>query len=456
MDKIIAIFTFLTAFAVMIVAFPDGIVAVLLTAIVSVPIIILIRQNAEESHFLIQLFLAALVLRILFGTFIHVYDLRGFFGADALTYDWLGQAIHDVWFNGLPKTDPAAMKAMSTGTPGWGMNYLTAIIYTFTGRNLLAAQSFCAVIGAATAPMVYTCAQRIFSNKGVSRISAMMVAFFPAFIIWSGQYLKDGLIIFLLVLAMTMVLQLQERFNYFAVIFLGFALFGILSLRFYIFYMVAISVAGSFVVGQSGSGKSIVRGFVILIVMGIGMTYLGVLRTAGENLEKWGSLESIQRSRSDLARSADSGFGSDVDVSTTEGAITVIPLGFTYLMLAPFPWQLGSLRQSITIPEMIVWWCSIPMLIMGLIYTIKNRLRNAIAILIFTLMLTLAYSIFQGNVGTAYRQRTQIQVFLFIFVAVGYTLRKEKRENEKAIRAAQRERLESHLREQRHKEILAK
>jgi hypothetical protein len=215
---------------------------------------------------------------------------------------------------------------------------------------------------------------------------------------------------------------------------------------------VAISVAGSFIIGQSGSAKSVARGFIILIVMGVALTYLGVLRTAGENFEKWGSLESIQRSRSDLSRRGDSGFGEEVDVSTTEGAITVIPVGFTYLMLAPFPWQLGSLRQAITIPEMIVWWCSIPLLIIGIGYTIKNRLRNAIAILIFTLMLTIAYSIFQGNVGTAYRQRTQIQVFLFIFIAVGWTIRKEKKENKKLVSAAKRERLESHLRDKRERD----
>jgi hypothetical protein len=46
-------------------------------------------------------------------------------------------------------------------------------------------------------------------------------------------------------------------------------------------------------------------------------------------------------------------------------------------------------------------------------------------------MLTMAYSIFQGNVGTAYRQRSQILVFYFIFVAVGAVLVLERRENRK-------------------------
>lgn len=433
----------------MFLTFPDGNVAILVAGVLSLIAIILIRQNTEESTFLTRIFLVALLARVAFGTMLHVFNLRDFFGSDAISYDYYGQRLVDIWFYGSPSNDFFSQRALSTTSPGWGLNYLVGFLYTITGRNILAAQFFCAVFGAATAPMVYICAHKIFHNNRVGQIAAVMVAVFPAFIIWSGQLLKDGLIIFLLVLAMTMVLQLQERFNYAAVAILLFSMFGILSLRFYIFYMVAISVAGSLIIGQSGSAKAIARGFIVLIALGIGLTYLGVLRTAGENFDKYASLEKVQRSRSDLARSADSGFGGDADVSTTEGAISAIPIGFSYLMLAPFPWQLANLRQAITIPEMIVWWCSIPLLIMGLIYTIKNRLRNAIAILIFTLMLTIAYSIFQGNVGTAYRQRTQIQVFLFIFVAVGWTLRKEKKENRKMQSLEKQKKLEDHLRRSR-------
>ena len=64
-------------------------------------------------------------------------------------------------------------------------------------------------------------------------------------------------------------------------------------------------------------------------------------------------------------------------------------------------------------------------------------------------MLTLSYSIFQGNVGTAYRQRAQIQVFLFIFVAVGVTLILERRENRKLVLTEKNRRLEDALRARR-------
>jgi hypothetical protein len=114
-------------------------------------------------------------------------------------------------------------------------------------------------------------------------------------------------------------------------------------------------------------------------------------------------------------------------------------MGLLYLLFAPFPWQLGSLRQSITIPEMIIWWASFPMLVLGLWFSIRYRLRQISPILIFTTMLSLAYSVFQGNVGTAYRQRAQLLVFYFIFVAVGYVLMQERREESKREAAVESE-----------------
>jgi hypothetical protein len=157
-------------------------------------------------------------------------------------------------------------------------------------------------------------------------------------------------------------------------------------------------------------------------------------------MSKFGSLEAVERSRQWAASSSESGFNEDVDVSTTEGAIAALPIGFTYLMLAPFPWQVSNFRQAITLPEVFLWWSLIPLIIFGIWYTLKNRLREAIPILLFSLMLSLVYSIFQGNVGTAYRQRTQIQVFLFIFAAVGWTLLQERRENKKLLRRMEKER----------------
>lgn len=430
MNRILIIICVFFGLVLSFTAPPEGALSVLLVLVVSFPILYIIRKYSEEKEFLTNIFLIALLVRLIFGFTIQLLEIKMLIAEDIRLYDAVGWRLAEIW-QGLPiPNDSITARAGMTSGPGWGMNYLVGAIYYICGQSILTAQSFCAVIGATTAPMVYFCAERIYHNRQVAKISAILIALFPSFIIWSSQLLKDGLIVFLLVAAMTMVLQLQRKFNYLAIIALMFSLFGILSLRFYIFYMVAFAVAGSFVIGLNPSIKSVIRNTLVIVFLGIGLTYLGVIRTAETDFDQYLTLERVQISRADLA-SYNSGFGEDIDVSTTQGAISALPIGFSYLMFAPFPWEVTNFRQAITLPEVFLWWAMIPLLISGLWYTIKNRLRSATPILIFSLMLTIAYSIFQGNVGTAYRQRTQIQVFLFIFIAVGWTMLKEKRENRK-------------------------
>lgn len=447
MNKILIVICAVCGLAMSFADPPEGAIAVLLVLVVSFPVLYIIRIYSEDKEFLTNIFLIALLARLIFGFAIQLLEIKILIAEDSLMYNIAGWRLVEIW-QGLPVPNDDITYRVTTTGPGWGMYYLTAAIYYICGQSLLASQSFCAVIGAATAPMVYFCAEKIFHNSRVAKISAILVAFFPSFIIWSSQLLKDGLIIFLLLVAMTMIIELQKKFNYPAIMVLLLSLFGILTLRFYIFYMVAFAVAGSFIIGLSPSVKSIVRNTLVIVLLGVGLTYLGVIRTAETNFTQYASLDQVQRSRSDLA-SHNSGFGEDIDVSTTEGAILAIPIGFAYLMFAPFPWEITNFRQAATLPEVFVWWAMIPLLISGLWYTIKNRFRNATSILIFSLMLTLAYSIFQGNVGTAYRQRTQIQVFLFIFIAVGWTILREKSENRKAVRKLNRQRVEKRLRDLR-------
>ena len=441
-----SILLLITAFGFIIAEGFDGVTSILLVAVFAAPVIYLIRWTDLNKSFVLDMFLLALAVRMAFGLFIHVYELRDFFGGDALTFDVCGNQIAEVWSGRASPDDTLSLRAMSTTTPGFGIHYLVAAVYYLLGPNILAAQSLVGLIGAAIIPLLYHCSYQIFSNSKVSSIAAVLAAIFPAFVVWTGQLLKDGIVIFFLVLSMTMVLVLQKKLNYVAIVALVVGLIGVVSFRFYIFYMLVIAVAGSFVIGRRSSVEGFVRGLALLVFVGLALTYLGVLSTASASLERFGTLEILQRSREDLSRSADSGFGAEVDVSTTEGAISTIPLGFTYLMFAPFPWQAASIRQSVTIPETIVWWAMFPLIIMGLIYSIRNKLRASIPVVIFTLLLTLGYSIFQGNIGTAYRQRSQIQVFLFIFVGVGGALILERRENQKILSEASRKRFEEGLR----------
>lgn len=399
------------------------------------------RQGSNGS-FLLKLFVIAFLIRVIVGTNIFIFNGQGFFGGDALTYDFHGYAQSMGW-GGDRYYQSLADKYVREGlNPGWGMIYLVAFVYALIGRNMLAIQLINAVLGAATAPIIFLCAHHVFQNLRVARLAAIAVAFYPSLVLWSSQGLKDGPIVFFLALSILATLRLGKKLSAKYLIILSCSLFALLSLRFYVFYMIVVAISGALTIGmQKLSAKTFVRQFAVIIVLGLALTYLGVTRYANLQYQRYGSLESVQHSRLDASTSAQSGFGKDVDVSTTSGALSSIPIGLLYLLFAPFPWQVTSLRQIITLPEMIIWWASFPMLVLGIWFSIKYRLRQISPILIFTVMLSLAYSVFQGNVGTAYRQRAQLLVFYFIFAAVGYVLMVEKREERKRLEMAEKEAL---------------
>ena len=85
--------------------------------------------------------------------------------------------------------------------------------------------------------------------------------------------------------------------------------------------------------------QAFLQRFVAVVLIGLALTWFGVLRSASQQFDKFANLEAVQRSRLDMARTADSGFAKDVDVRTTGGALTIIPMGMVYLMFAPFPWH---------------------------------------------------------------------------------------------------------------------
>lgn len=406
----------------------EGPGALAMCVLTSLPTLIILARAPEQRTFLMRLFLIAVMVRITLAMVIFVGHMEEFFGGDANTYDIFGQSLVASWHGDTYHTD-RFFGFMNSGASAWGMLYLVGGVYEVIGRNMLAIQLINASIGAATAIVVYYVAQHLFSNSRVSKLAAVLVAFFPSLILWSSQALKDGLIILALGLSILATLRLMEKIKVGYVVVLIGALMALFSLRFYIFYMMCAAVTGSFFLGSKAfSAQGFMQRFVAVGAIGLAFTWFGVLQGASVQFERYANLKTVQISREDLA-TAGSGFMKDVDVQTTEGALTVIPVGLLYLMFAPFPWDFATLRQTITLPEMILWWMSFPLLVLGLWYSIKHRLRQVSPIIIFTTMLTLAYSLFQGNVGTAYRQRSQLLVFYFIFIAVGAIILKERAED---------------------------
>jgi hypothetical protein len=400
---------------------PDIGVAILAGFLPVVASVWIILRARNDSQFLLRLFIGALIVRWIAAYLIYSKNLQAYFGGDAVSYDFFGNALCDVWRGIGDRNAPWLLAQTDIHRSGWGMPYYVASIYYIIGRNPLAIQLINGGLGAATCVVVYRIAQSVYPEQRVTRIAAILTAVSPSMILWSAQGLKDAPIAFCLCVCMHYALKLRGRLQLKRIILLLVFLACLYSLRHYAAYIVFIASAGTLVfAAEKFTPRRVVQGGVLAIVIGVALSYFGTSDVAPSGLD----LKRVQAARVWSAGVSNSGFGGDVDITDPAAALGFLPVGTLYVLFAPFPWMINNARQLITLPELIVWWAMIPLLLRGYWFSIRQRLRETFGICVFTIGLTLAYALFQSNVGTAYRHRAQLFGFFFIFISIGLEQRR--------------------------------
>src|SRR5258705_251588 len=280
MNATLVLLTLLISGGVIFVAPAEAPGALAVCAAITLPTVIILARGGPERTFLLRLFVIGLLIRLLVGAIIYVAHFEEFFGGDANTYDTFGQALMAAWHGDIAQA-AAYQSFVSSGAGAWGMLYLVAGVYELIGRNMLAIQFINAAVGAATPAVIYYIAQNLFKNARVARLAALLTCFFPSLVLWSSQALKDGIIVLAVALAILTTLRLVERITVPNVLIVTACLLVLLSLRFYIFYMMSAAVVGAFVIGmKSVSAKGLVGRFLAIAVIGLFFTWFGVLRSA--------------------------------------------------------------------------------------------------------------------------------------------------------------------------------
>ena len=195
--------------------------------------------------------------------------------------------------------------------------------------------------------------------------------------------------------------------------------------RSYLLYAAVGPFVLSLIVGRS---KDIVRNVLLGGALALVLAYVGAQSpSSGAKIQTFDLVE-LQRLRSwsSSAVAAESGFANDADVSTVGGALSLLPTGLLYFFFAPFPWQLGSIRQSLAIPETLYFYTLVPGIIGGILYLFRYRLAESLGVLLVTLTVTFGYAIGQGNVGTLYRHKAQVTGFYYAFAAIGIEQRRRR------------------------------
>lgn len=405
----------------------DAIVALLVASALNALAIysIYARATPSDGPFLIRIYAWAVILRYLLAMLLNAFVLdssfAGAFWGDSSSYDVGGYQLSLRWSG-----EPITTAYMSTAISGYGWVYFVGSIYYLFGRNQLLVQFMNGLMSGLTVIVIYAIAAKLF-GRASARWAAVFMAFFPQMVFWSTGMYKDAAILLCIAVSMYAVIELRERLSLAQVALFVAAEVALITLRFYIAYFVILAALATFVFGQRRGAIRMIITYSVLAVLLFGALNFAVKRETLEQQTTYLTLERLQVTREDQAMWGRSGFGQEYDVSTPAGALATLPVGLVYLLFAPFPWTATGLRQALVVPETLVWYALMPAFVRGLAYAIKRQFGAILPITVFAVSLTLAYALMQGNVGTAYRQRTQVTMFFFIFMAAGVVEKRRRR-----------------------------
>jgi Dolichyl-phosphate-mannose-protein mannosyltransferase len=407
--------------------FLDGLLAILVAAVLNLVVIYLIRARAPQGEygFLVRVYLWTVLIRyslaVLLNVFVTDSSVAAAFWGDSGSYDLGGHQLSLRWSG-----EPITSAYMSTSLSGYGWVYFVGSIYYVFGRNQLLVQLLNGLMGGLTVLVIYSIAARLF-DRAAARWAALFMAFFPQMVFWSTGMYKDPAILLCIAVAMFAVLRLREKLSVPPMVMFVVAEVVLITLRFYIAYFVILAALATFVFAQRRGAVRMAVTYAVLGLLLFGALNMAVKRETLEQQTTYLTLERLQVTREDQAMWGRSGFGQEYDVSTPAGALATLPVGLVYLLFAPFPWTASGLRQALVVPETLAWYALMPAFVRGLRYGLKRQFGAILPIIVFAVSLTLAYALMQGNVGTAYRQRTQISMFFFVFMAVGVVQKRRQR-----------------------------
>lgn len=368
-----------------------------------------------DRGFLMRLAAAGLLIRLGMTLLFHVHLPVTFFAPDQFTFQDVG------WrtllnLRGIGPR-PAQLQGFEVGYYYWN-----AALYSVFGFAPLAPKLINALLGTITALVAYRFGGELVGEGG-ARTSAVLVMLFPSLLLWSTQNLRDAPAILLLMLLIWMALRLRVRPSASRLLPLMALLALLFLVRDYMAVMALFALVGSLLIAQH-------RRLPVNLLLAAALFGSAVFayRTfgLGDGLLDSASFEMLNVQRQNLAigRTA---FAPGADISTPLRGLQFLPIGLAFFLLSPFPWQLGSTLSIMTLPEQVLWYLLLPMVVYGAWFLVRERFNRAAPALLFILLTTSIYALVEGNAGTAYRHRAQLVVFMLVFAAAGIEVWRARR-----------------------------
>jgi hypothetical protein len=394
-------------------------------------------QDKEEKKIMLWLALSAFIVRAIVAfvmVSLSLYVIKdpvgGYsFANDAYRYlssahkiiEYLEQG-NSVWFLFSGKYNWMSVTDISNSFP-WVSFFITLFFGSY--KTLIAGSLYSAFIASFAVLIVYKISKVLLpeDKKSFAVDAAIIAICYPSFVIFTSVMLKEATVIFvsygLLYLFYRFIMT--KRQEYLFVFIAGVAYLA--TLRVYGAGVVLFACVVSYFIYNFNikNPKEVARAVIITAIV------LILLLTVGRSLFKLDfifsvlDVENMEYLRQKHYGNASSYFEIG-DLSSPMGVMKAIPVGMTYMLLAPFPWQWLSgsdMIEKALAPDMIIYYIIFPFVVIGFFRLVFRRHLMGSLVISYFFALAVPYSILLGNFGTIYRLRTQLLPCIFIFAVVG-------------------------------------
>jgi hypothetical protein len=404
------------------------------------------RHARAEREAIRQVYRWGFLLRAVVG--IAAYGLTLYtnvaFLEDALFYEEVGHGVATDWLEGRSvdfDTLPQGARL------AWLMIVLVAGAYFALGglRVLPVLLVMYSAVTALVPVYVYRIARELGCSAAAAKRAGWLVALSPAFVFWSGSLHKEGPIMLLLSVCVYHMLRLQSKWRGRSVLLVLGSLAALTAMRFYLAILMALVAAVGLVMVRGRGVSPTIRRVqvpalarkVLVAALVVGLMGAVAIRESSQwrlTESPAGMLVQLDSDRQWLVTSAESGYLPEAELSTPAEAARFLPVGLLYFLTVPFPWQFGSLRQNLVIPETLFWVLGMyPLIALGIARGLRVNRPGTVVLVAATGGMCLLYALVSGNVGIAYRMRSQIWLLWAPFAAWGWELWRERRQR-KSVR----------------------
>ncbi|MDP8230790.1 MAG: glycosyltransferase family 39 protein [Candidatus Gorgyraea atricola] len=401
----------------------------------------------EDFNFLFNLFAIGFILRLFLSFLFYMmsfvfkgdYSPGFLFANDGWSYSRQGWQICRFAERGIRvtmdqfMTDPNMKIGHGTSGNIVPYDYFTSHVYLFTGHSPLSMFFISSLAGSIVALFVYLLARHLF-GKNVARISSIFAFFWPSFIMWSTQNLKEPVIAMFLCIFLWAIFYMRRYYCP------GFLLLAVLSVwilfKIGLPYLV-VALGMVFLTFLFLAIWHLIKNKFITTLI-IGLSIFAVFFVLRNDILSWvskinfysiGGYDSIfdffNYHRSVRAY-GNLQFFRNADISSFGRMLVFSPLGLLYVFFSPFPWQLGNIMQVMAVPETIIFYIMVPFTLKGIVFAYKKRFTQSAVLLFIIIGMVSVLALTEGNSGTLLRHRSIVFYLLFIFTGIGLSLKKWK------------------------------